>query len=143
MQRDEHGSVEATRDRRAFVERQVAIILPSHCDADSAALHEEVAKILRERQRQILFTDFARDTGRAGIAAAVARIDDDDGTAARFGSTIDSVAGRRWKVDGETCLRRPASRSQNEREPDHGHRRDRASDHPFVEPSRHPALPTP
>ena len=73
MQRDEHRRIEPPRNGGALVERQISVVIAGHRDPDAAALHEIVAKLAGEREREILFVDLPGDARRARIAAAMTR----------------------------------------------------------------------
>ena len=83
--------IEALRHRRAVVEGQIAVVVAGQRHAHPAALDQIVAKLPRERQSEVLLGDLARDTARARVAAAMARVDHHDRPAACVRSAVDAV----------------------------------------------------
>ena len=116
VQRDEHRRVEPPRHRRAIVEAERAAAVVGHGDAHPPALDQPVAKLAGQRQRQILFGDRAGHAARAGVAAAMAGIEDDDRPPPRARRRINAVAGRRRQGDGQAlaCTDGPSGKRADE-----------------------------
>ncbi|QNN66327.1 hypothetical protein H9L12_08155 [Sphingomonas rhizophila] len=106
VHRDEDRRTQPPGDRRALFQGQVSIVVAGQGYAHAAALHQQVADLTRERQRQVLFLHRARNTGRSRVPAAVTGVEQNDGSSrnARFGHL--DVADGLGKLDGQPALSR-------------------------------------
>ena len=102
----------------ALLERQIVVVLAGQRDAHPAALLQQVGKLLRHGQGQFLFLDRARDAGRAGIAAAMAGVDQHDraaraaaprGPGRRRPPRADRASGRRCRASPISAIASPTT----------------------------------
>ena len=66
MDRDQKAGAELAGDGGALLQRQAAVVLAGHGDPHPATLGQQVAKLARERQREVLFGDLAETPGAPG-----------------------------------------------------------------------------
>ena len=78
MDRDQQADPELAGDRGALLERQRAILVAGQRHPHPAMLGEQIAKLAGESEGEVLFLDRARHARRAGVAAAVAGVDQHD-----------------------------------------------------------------